>query len=197
MFNCGTMCLYGDGAPKDAIKAIKWFSKAAVAGETHSMVKLGDMYGNGEGVPSDYAKTVEWYTKAANAGECNVAVDLGKIFYSGRGNVAQDKVKALGWFIKAAEEGDVRAMYMLALMRLQGEGGAVKDEFEAYVWLRVADSISAPEVDDETKNAMDALREPMAMQLPPEVALKARAEARSRRERIGLWRSEHGLAPLP
>ena len=49
--------------------AIKWFKKAADAGEHEAFLSLGDIYWYGHGVSVDSLEAEKWYLKASEAGE--------------------------------------------------------------------------------------------------------------------------------
>ena len=54
---------------KEYAAAIEWYQKAAEAGSTAAMKKIGHMYYDGIGVTIDAEKAWEWYRKAADAGD--------------------------------------------------------------------------------------------------------------------------------
>lgn len=68
---------YGGGDDKS--KAIARFEEAAAAGDTPSMVFLGDLYEKGEYVPADRQKAIDWYLKAIAAGNQDAAKRLAKL----------------------------------------------------------------------------------------------------------------------
>jgi TPR repeat protein len=43
----------GEGVPKDAVEAVKWWHLAAEQGDAGAQANLGFMYENGQGVPED------------------------------------------------------------------------------------------------------------------------------------------------
>jgi TPR repeat protein len=48
--------------------AAQWFEKAANAGVTGAMARLGHMYEKGDGVPQSSRTAAKWYVLAANKG---------------------------------------------------------------------------------------------------------------------------------
>ena len=58
----------GHGVPKDLAEAIKWYRKAAEAGNDDAMRAIGWRYEHGEGLPQDYAEARKWMQRAADAG---------------------------------------------------------------------------------------------------------------------------------
>ncbi len=51
--NLGLAYARGSGVPKDAVEAVKWYSKAAAQGYAEAQFALGESYVNGEGVEKD------------------------------------------------------------------------------------------------------------------------------------------------
>ena len=136
----GTMYLRGIGfkVPRDNMKAVHWFTKAAEQGNINAQFSLGAKYYDGEGVPQDNMKAVHWFTKAAEQGEVRAQSLLGTMYYNGR-RVPQDITKAVYWFTKAAEQGEARAQSFLGTMYYNGEG-VPQDYVKAYVLLNLAAS---------------------------------------------------------
>jgi len=59
------MYLHGQGVPKNDVKAVHWYRKAAEQGFAVAQSGLGTMYAKGEGVPENDAKAVCWFRMAA------------------------------------------------------------------------------------------------------------------------------------
>jgi len=110
-------CIYaeGQGVPKDAITAAKWFRMAAVQGNAGAQHRLGWCYHLGQGVLKDEAKAVDWYRAAAiqgsipaqkmletmaEAGNASAQSSLGWMYENGKG-VVQDTSEANKWYDKA------------------------------------------------------------------------------------------------
>lgn len=64
-YDLGVMYYSGEGVPKDAAEALKWFRKAADQGHAPAQFDLAHMYAKGEGVPKDEAEAYAWYNLAA------------------------------------------------------------------------------------------------------------------------------------
>jgi TPR repeat protein len=47
---------------------MRWYRKAADAGNDWAMLLIGSMYDSGKGVSKDYAEAMRWFRKAADAG---------------------------------------------------------------------------------------------------------------------------------
>ena len=120
----------------DYNKAAEWYRKAAEAGLTLSMDRLGCWYSDGIGVPIDEKKAFEWCRKAADAGEGTAMYSLG-CFYARGAGVPRDEKKAFEWSRKAADAGYVEAMRGVAHAYAHGNG--VPEDFtKAVEWYRKA-----------------------------------------------------------
>ena len=62
----------GEGVPKDAAKAVEWYTKAAEQGHADAQNNLGVMYDTGEGVPRDLVRAYVWFNLAAAQGDKDV-----------------------------------------------------------------------------------------------------------------------------
>jgi uncharacterized protein len=49
-------------------EGLRWYERAAAAGDTKAMRVLGDAYKHGKGVTKDPAVSGAWYRKAATSG---------------------------------------------------------------------------------------------------------------------------------
>jgi TPR repeat protein len=63
----------GRSAPQNWTTAVKWWRKAAVAGETFGQWYIGVCYYYGRGVDRDVAQTMGWFRKAAAQGDAFAA----------------------------------------------------------------------------------------------------------------------------
>lgn len=107
-FDLGTIYRQGDGVPKDAANAVKWFQKAAEQGYAAAAFELGMMYRQGEGIPKNDAIAAKWYLKAAAQGDGNAQADLGVMYANGNG-VSKDVVRGYAWSSLAARQGNQMA----------------------------------------------------------------------------------------
>lgn len=87
----------GEGLPKDATVAAKWFRLAAEQGNAHAQCALGLLCANGDGVSKDAAEAVKWYRLAAEQGNARAQINLGVLYLTGEG-VPKDVVEAYAWF---------------------------------------------------------------------------------------------------
>jgi TPR repeat protein len=69
MGNLGGMYAAGYGVTTNYDEAVKWFRKAADAGNARGIRGLAFMYENGYGVQKDVQQAVSLYRKAANLGD--------------------------------------------------------------------------------------------------------------------------------
>ena len=67
-FNLGNMYRIGEGVPKNAVEAVKWFTRAAEQGDTSAQNNLGSMYFQGVGIPKDFVLAYKWINLAAASG---------------------------------------------------------------------------------------------------------------------------------
>ena len=91
----------GEGAPRDAVKAVAMYRQAADLGHTDAMLRLGYLYENGKAVPLDHAQAAEWYRRASDLGQSQAMFMLGVCYWAGRG-VPLDQIEAHRWINLAA-----------------------------------------------------------------------------------------------
>ena len=72
----GWMYQNGNGVSQDYTEAMKWYRKAADAGNAMAMRNIGWLYQHGQGVSQDYTEAMQWYRKAADAGNADAAQRL-------------------------------------------------------------------------------------------------------------------------
>lgn len=111
-YETGERYYYGNEVGQNFGEAVKWYKKAAMAGDPDGQVMVGWCYQYGEGVEQSYAQAFEWYKKAAEQGNDEAQDMLGDFYYYGNG-VKKDIVKALEWYKKAAEQGNKNSEDML------------------------------------------------------------------------------------
>ena len=101
----------GQGVPKNADEAVRWWRQAAEQGHLAAQSGLGGRYLNGRGVERDEAEAFRWYRMAAEQGDEEV----------------------LAFMHLSAEQGSMTAQVSLAEMYAEGRG-VVRDEMEAVRW---------------------------------------------------------------
>jgi uncharacterized protein len=100
----GLVYMEGDGMLIDAREAVRWFEKAARAGNVEAQYHLGMALLDGHGVVQDYQAAFKWLDQAARKGHPASQYDLGRLYLYGMG-VPVDKVSAYVWFNLAAARG--------------------------------------------------------------------------------------------
>jgi hypothetical protein len=105
----GDMYVTGHGVPISMPEALRWYRKAADAGDARGEFMLGLAHDSGEGVAQNYGEALYWYRRAAHHGSAVAEEYLGRLYASGRG-VAQDDLQAHMWFNLAAAHGDQSAL---------------------------------------------------------------------------------------
>lgn len=105
-------------AEGDFTEAFKWFTKAALQGDTQAQCNLGTCYWQGNGTEVDISQAEFWFLKAAAKRDANAQCNLGQLYKITR----KDKVNALLWFEKSAENGNAEAQAFLGEMYDHGEG---------------------------------------------------------------------------
>jgi hypothetical protein len=93
---------------RDPGEAVKWFRRAADAGDAAGMLYMGGMYDLGEGAPQSDESAVYWYRQAYHLGDSHAMFNLGKMYENGRG-VPKDRDRARELYRQGAERGDQEA----------------------------------------------------------------------------------------
>jgi len=71
---CDLALEFDFGTPRDMKKAVRWYKRAAEAGDERAMVNLGFAYANGDGVRRNLVLALYWYRRAARRGN-RTAID--------------------------------------------------------------------------------------------------------------------------
>jgi len=108
--------IYWDGKEgqikKDEPEALRWYRKAAEAGDPEGMRNLGAFYDMGIGVAEDPGSAALWYRRASDRGSSDAAYNLGSMYETGRG-VPRDLGKAREFYQRAAKMGNAEAKKQL------------------------------------------------------------------------------------
>jgi serine/threonine-protein kinase len=127
-----------DGLPRDDVKAVEWYRKAAVQGYAKAETNLGDMYLAGRGgLDKNPLQALSWYLKAAQQGWPDAQYRLGYLYEVGLGT-AKDPQRALSQYRSAAEGGYPDAQNLLGFFYATGSFGLQQDDKEAVAWYRKA-----------------------------------------------------------
>ena len=102
-----------NGFSQNYPKAIKWYEKAALQGDTLAQYSLGELYALGKGVRQSYTKAKQWFEKAAQQGDTLSQNTLGYM-YEHRLGVEKNIDEAIKLYKKAADQGHKKAQSMLA-----------------------------------------------------------------------------------
>lgn len=128
----GKMYEKGEVVPKDAVKAVEWYQKAAAQGYAEAQYNLGRMYDDKEGVPKDEAKALEWIQKAAAQGYADAQFTLSFAYQEGGflgltilhtfSGAMPNMAKRADLLQKAAAQGHDEALLYLSFAYAKGEG---------------------------------------------------------------------------
>ncbi|MBI4663591.1 MAG: sel1 repeat family protein [Verrucomicrobia bacterium] len=136
LYNLGVQHFQGDGVPKSASEAARYFQQAAELGHPGAEHNLGVLYLAGSGVTNDASEAAKWLGKSADHGLPEAQFKLASLYATGLG-VTQDLAQAAQWARKAAEQGHAEAEYNLATLYASGKG--VEQDFaQAAHWFRRA-----------------------------------------------------------
>lgn len=125
--NIGDLYYYGArGMPRDLGASYDHYQRAADAGNSGALAKIGSMYQKGEGVPQNYTKAVEAFNASSQLNDAKGHNGLAYMHYYGRG-VPQNYSAALESFEAAALAGNSDAMYNAGLMHKEGRGTLINN----------------------------------------------------------------------
>lgn len=124
--------------PSDFREALKWFEKAADAGNATAMAKAASIYYAGVGnVARNRRKAFHLYLRAAESGNHHGMLRVGIFYSSGEWPAEQNYQKAAEWFQKAAELGENAAMHNIGMFHLEGKGVSLSVD-KGMTWLHKA-----------------------------------------------------------
>lgn len=104
----------GEGVGADAAAAVRWYAKAAEAGDTDAAYNAGQLL-----FPTNPREALKWYERAASAevGHANAAFNLGEALREGvDGIVSRDAEGAAKWLACAAALGHEDASHNLKML---------------------------------------------------------------------------------
>ena len=89
-FACGAppprpaLYFIGSGTRQDLVEAVRWYRRAAAAGDADAESVLGTLYQNGTaGLPRSYGEAAAWHRKAALQGNADSQGALGDLYLAG------------------------------------------------------------------------------------------------------------------
>ncbi|HLY55444.1 MAG TPA: aspartyl protease family protein [Stellaceae bacterium] len=138
----GEMYETGSGVAADPVEAMKWYRKAADAGDAAGERAIGMLYQAGKGVPVDDVQAMIWLRKAADAGDAIAPNQIGYLYETG-GGVAIDYSQAMTWYGRAAAKGNATAETNIGNLYHLGRGVPV-DDAQAASWYRKAADAGYP-----------------------------------------------------
>ncbi|MCP8940004.1 hypothetical protein NK718_15870 [Alsobacter sp. SYSU M60028] len=148
-YEVGVRLADGQGVPRDARSAFKWFEYAAELGLAPAQYRVGAALEKGVGVNADPTQAKAWYLRAAEKGHLRAMHNLGVLFADGAG-AAPDYAAAAQWFRRAADLGLRDSQYNLAILTARGIGGP-QNLAEAWTWFALA----AAQGDDDAARKRD------------------------------------------
>ncbi len=134
---CGLLALFclaaGSGAAADMPApvmtygdAMRWYGRAAEAGDAEAQFYLGYMHDRGLHGANDVSEALVWYRRAAAQGDVRAQFRLGLLF-DGDPLLPRDPERAQGWYEAAAAQGHAEARFNLArLVETDDAARAVK-----------------------------------------------------------------------
>ncbi len=156
--------------------AMRWYSRAAEAGDGRAQYLLGLKHEAGVGVTASDRQAAAWYGRAAAQGHVEAQFKLALMYEAGRG-VAVDLGEAVRLYRGAAESGLAAAQYNLGVAYLNGSG-VDRDVAEAFAWIALA-------AEDGAEAAVD-LRGRLAEVLTGDLEAAANGRAAELRARLSL-----------
>lgn len=106
LFRLGYIADTGDGGPRDAAEAVKWYTLAAAKGQHEAERNLAGIYGSGRGVIQNDTEARRLFTLAAEGGDAQAQYALGEWYSEGRDF-------SIKWFRLAAKQGHAEAIAAL------------------------------------------------------------------------------------
>jgi TPR repeat protein len=116
----------GSGTTVNATEAVRWYQRAADAGDANGMANLGLAYLDGTGIAQDRERALHWFRVAAEFGDVRSMVMLGDLLSRGDRSDALGFSQAIRWYARASEEGHAGAMTSLGALFADGKGTDAK-----------------------------------------------------------------------
>jgi len=129
----------GEGVQADGGEALKWYRKAAEAGNGRAMSCIGLVYMQGQGVPKNDREAAGWYRRGAEAGDEMGMGLLGDACANGWG-VEKNDSEAAVWYRKAAAGGYTPSLCRLGVMYLEGRGLPQSDDLAVAWWRKASEA---------------------------------------------------------
>lgn len=126
----------GRSVPVNFEEAAKWYTRAAQAGVTPAIFRLGTLNEKGLGMKRDTDAARRYYTQAADRGSAKAMHNLAVLEADGGSRGANYKAAA-EWFRKAAERGVADSQFNLGILYARGIG-VDQNLAESYKWFSLA-----------------------------------------------------------
>jgi len=181
----------GNELPKDSVKALRWYRKAADAGDPRSAVTVADLLlSSGRTLTQhEYAEARRRCEDSANQKYAPGAYCAGLIHKRGLG-VAKDPSESAQWFARAADLGHSRAAFELGEAYWKGDG-VKPDPVSAYMWIWLAYKSKVPGAERDEQ----ALRQEMSAKQVEHAKRKASDWSKSHRMILGLAKRQADDSP--
>ena len=144
MLTLGTMYERGIGTPRNFVKALEWYSKAAAANLPEGHYNVGVCYEIGMGNAGDPVKAFEHFEKSAELELPQGLYKLASLYFTGAG-VARNESWGVELLKRAAETGHMAAANDLGVIHFEGSFGQPKDINLAYEMFDKAAELGNPE----------------------------------------------------
>ncbi len=180
----------GDDLAKNPVEALKWYRKAADAGNPEASVKVASLLLGSGGTRTDaeYSEIRQRCEDAAKRNFSPGAFCLALLYKRGIGTV-KDPDEAAKWFGRAAELGHSRAALELGEAYWKGVG-VKADLVTAYMWIWLAVNSKVPEAE---RDEQEILKELSPKQV--EQAKKKAVEWSNQHRFLGLRERQAGSPP--
>jgi TPR repeat protein len=117
---------------------VRWYRRAADAGNADAEFKLAELHLAGRGVPQDGAQAASWLERAARRGNRPSMFKLAYVCNKGASGLPADMPKAINWYEQAVAWGDGAAANNLGVIYAKGDG-VTQDLVLAYGWFLTAE----------------------------------------------------------
>ncbi|MBE6754777.1 MAG: TIR domain-containing protein [Ruminococcaceae bacterium] len=136
MYCLGSYYHNGKHAPVDGPKAVEWYEKAAMVGNSAAYIELANIYYEGlPGVAQDFEQAREWYIAAAENGSKSAISRLASMYRNGTNGTEPNIHEAIKWYETSAEKGNSSSMTTLGIIYRDGAKGLSADSEQALSWL--------------------------------------------------------------
>ncbi len=114
--------LRGEGVPRDPVRALEAFRRAAELGHPGAMREIGNAYAAGAaGLEQSWSEALHWWQRAAARGDPVAAFNAARVLEKGR-DVPRDPAQAVALYTQASRAGYAPAKTNLAIMLYRGDG---------------------------------------------------------------------------